>query len=338
MKVDVQKLNSFYEKFNQLKGLLVVGDVGVDCYTKGEVNRISPEAPVPIVEVKDRWRKLGLAANVSDNLKSLGVSSTLCGLVGKDQNSACLEDLLEEIKLQTWGLIPSEKRMTIFKERVVAGSQQICRIDYETNQSIDEEEEAKFLKRLEDLYEGHDGVIIENYGKGSLNEQICQQIIEKQKEAKMKVFVDPSRHNSAYWYKGAYLLKPNRIEAEVLCKELKIPTQNLEGMTAGLIEKLDLENVVVTLGAKGMATLNRSSGKFQVIPTFARDVFDVSGAGDTAISVLSLMLMVGASLEEAVWLSNCASAIVVGKRGTATANREEIRRFVEKQNQNNETL
>src|SRR4051812_31770619 len=161
-----EKFESVVNQFESLKPILVVGDLGVDKYTFGEVKRISPEAPVPVLEVQKEWNKLGLAANVSDNLKSLGVSSTLCGVIGDDARANLVENLLEERGLKTWGLVRDSSRHTTYKERITTSTQQICRVDYETKDTIDEEVSKRVSVRIQDFSDSHSGVILEDYGKG----------------------------------------------------------------------------------------------------------------------------------------------------------------------------
>ena len=161
-----QKFNEILATFDQLKPLLVVGDVGIDKYTFGEVKRISPEAPVPVLEVTKEWLKLGLAANISHNLQTLQIPSTLCGIIGEDKNADVFEDLLEDNHLKTWGLIRSSDRPTTFKERVTTNTQQICRIDYESSESINDSVAQKFISRIEELSKTHSAIILEDYAKG----------------------------------------------------------------------------------------------------------------------------------------------------------------------------
>ena len=302
--------------------------IGIDKYTLGEVNRISPEAPVPVVEVVKEWMKLGLAANVSDNLQSLEVKSTICGVIGHDSNGNLLEHLLEDTGIKTWGLVRDEKRMTTFKERIVTSVQQICRVDYETKSTIDAQTFGRILNRLEEFQEGHSALIIEDYAKGLLTEELCQKAIKLFKEHKKIVAVDPSRTTPPLWYKGASLLKPNRAEATMMAKSLGFDTKNVEDIAKILVDKLQLEKIVITLGPEGMAMLDtKLDGTLHHIPTVASEVFDVSGAGDTAISAIVTALLTGASLEEAAWVGNCASGVVVGKKGTALVTKTELLHF-----------
>ena len=321
-----EKFQSIVDSFSKLSPILVVGDLGIDKYTFGEVRRISPEAPVPVLEVSKEWDKLGLAANVSDNLKSLEVASTLCGVIGEDSRANLVEHLLEERGLNTWGLIRDKSRMTTYKERVTTATQQICRVDYETKDQIDEERLRRIVGRIQDFSQTHSGVIIEDYGKGLFSEALCQRIISIFKEKNLIVAVDPSRSSPPSWYKGATLFKPNKVEAHIIIEAMGyFKERNLETIAKILVDKLQFEKVIITLGADGMAMLDtKGDGKLQIIPTAANEVFDVSGAGDTAIAAITSSLLAGASLEEAAWVGNCAAGVVVKKRGTALCSKAEL--------------
>lgn len=325
------KFQQIVTSFSKLKPILVVGDLGIDKYTYGEVKRISPEAPVPVLEVTKEWHKLGLAANVSDNLKSLEVSSTLCGVIGNDPRASLVEQLLEERHLKTWGLVRDSSRLTTYKERVTTATQQICRVDYETKESIDEETSRRVSTRIQEFSANHSGLIIEDYGKGLFSENLCQKIIKDFKEKNLMIAVDPSRSTPPMWYKGATLLKPNRLESHMMIEALGyFKERKLETIAQVLADKLNLEKVIITLGPDGMAMLDtKLDGKLRIIPTAANEVFDVSGAGDTAIAAITSALLAGATLEEAAWVGNCAAGVVVRKRGTALCTLEELKEYFE---------
>lgn len=326
--IPFNRFNEITSKFSSIDPIVVVGDVGIDKYTFGEVKRISPEAPVPILEVTREWLKLGLAANISHNLRTLGVKSTLCGVVGDDNNANLFDNLLEDEKLNTWGIVRTKSRPTIFKERVTTNTQQICRIDYESSDFIDEETEKKVLLRIDEFAKTHRALIVEDYAKGTLTKNLIGSLISKFKSAGKLVAVDPGRSTPPLYYKGASLLKPNLTEAKIMAENLGYNEKKLENIAKILVEKLELEMLVITLGPEGMALLDiKTQPQLKIIPTVAHEVFDVSGAGDTAISVLTSALLAGATLEEAAWIGNCASGVVVGKKGTATVNLEELNIF-----------
>jgi rfaE bifunctional protein kinase chain/domain len=327
--IDAKRFSEITSNFKKLNPIFVLGDVGLDKYTFGEVNRISPEAPVPVLRVTKEWEKLGLAANISHNLKTLGVNSTLCGVVGEDKFADQLENLLEACDLKTWGLVRTAGRMTTYKERATTAVQQICRIDYESTEAINKETEDLLLKRVEDLLPNHSAMIIEDYSKGLLTKELTQGSIERAKELGIFVAVDPGRKTNPLVYKGADLLKPNLAECRVMLESLGygFNQKTIEEMGEILLDKLDLSQVVITLGAEGMGLMSKDRPKLKRIPTVAPEVFDVSGAGDTSISLLTSALQSGASLEEAAWIGNCGAGVVVGKRGTATVDAIELLDF-----------
>jgi rfaE bifunctional protein kinase chain/domain len=328
--ITLKRFTEITGKFSTIEPIVVVGDVGIDKYTFGEVKRISPEAPVPILEVTKEWLKLGLAANISHNLKTLGVRSTLCGVVGEDTNANVFDTLLEDEKLNTWGIVRTNSRPTIFKERVTTNTQQICRIDYESSEDINEDTEKKLIARFDEFAKTHGAVIIEDYAKGSLTKNVIAYLIAKFKEEKKLVAVDPGKSTPPTYYKGANLLKPNLLEAKAMVEGLGYKEKNLETMATILVDKLSLDMLVITLGGDGMALLDvKNQSKMKIIPTVANEVFDVSGAGDTAISALTSSLLAGATLEEAAWIGNCASGVVVAKKGTATVDLKELHHFYE---------
>lgn len=315
--------------FKALPPVMVMGDVGIDKYTHGDVKRISPEAPVPVLEVSREWNKLGLAANVSDNLKALEVVSTLCGVVGDDSRADMLENMLEESDLKTWGIVRDTGRMTTYKERVTTATQQICRIDYESKHGLPEDVRRRFTQRCDEFAVTHGGLIIEDYGKGLFSQELLGHAMAAFRNAGKLVAVDPSRSTPPHWYKGAQLLKPNQAESHIMVEALgHFKERKIETIAAILVEKLALEKIIITLGAEGMAMLDtKGDGKLHVIPTVANEVYDVSGAGDTAIAAISAGLMAGGTLEEAAWIGNCAAGVVVRKRGTALCTQDELRAF-----------
>lgn len=330
------RFEDIIKQFSKIDPVLVIGDIGIDKYTKGKVSRISPEAPVPIVEVFEEWNKLGLAANVSDNLKSLNVKTTLCGVVGEDTHGNLLENLLEEQDLSTWGVVRCKDRMTTFKERVVTDTQQICRVDYESKQGLNKATRDSVIHRISEFVANHSAIVLEDYGKGLFCHEFLVEIMKLSQDNKKFVAVDPSRYTDPKLYIGASLLKPNRVESELMVSALGYSEKNIDKMAEILIDKLSLEKLIITLGAEGMAIVDtQQSDQVKYIPTVAREVFDVSGAGDTAISTIVSAIASGATLEEAAWIGNCASGVVVGKKGTALVSQPELLSFYEQLNSQN---
>lgn len=324
----------FEEILNQTKKIspvLVLGDIGLDKYTFGEVSRISPEAPVPVLEVKNEWKKLGLAANVADNLQALEVKTSLCGVLGQDSHADLILQLLEDHHIGHTGILKIANRMTTFKERVTTSAQQICRIDYETKEPINSDFTSKVLDKVHNMATVHSSIIIEDYAKGLFSEQLIQEAISTFKNNNKIVAIDPSRHTPAIFYKGATLLKPNLVEAKILAEQFgfrdsgKDDVQKISGL---LLDKLNLDMIVITMGAKGVAITDRDQySKTQIIPTYAREVFDVSGAGDTFVSVLTACLVAGGNIYEACYIANLAAGVVVGKKGTAVISQLELKKF-----------
>jgi rfaE bifunctional protein kinase chain/domain len=211
---------------------------------------------------------------------------------------------------------------------VITNTQQICRIDYESKDSIDEETKSKLLGRTKSLNNNHSALIIEDYGKGLISEDVSQALITSYLEMGKIICVDPSRTTPPLWYKGATLLKPNRVEAMMMVEHLGYKEKDISKIASILVEKLNLKKIIITLSSEGMALLDtEKDGKIHIIPTVANEVFDVSGAGDTAISAITASLIAGANLEEAAWIGNCASGVVVGKKGTALVNQQELKLF-----------
>lgn len=315
-------------KFSTMDPIVIVGDVGIDKYTTGEVKRISPEAPVPVLAVSKEWEKLGLAANIGHNLKTLGVESTICGVVGDDVRASRMETLLEECGLNIWGLVRDIERPTTFKERITTDTQQICRIDYESQEPLNPTIEGKVIDRVGEFIGNHSAIILEDYAKGMSSEKLCQNLISLANENNKLICVDPGKSTPPKFYTGASLLKPNLKEARLMVEYLGYTYQkkNVEEMAEILSDKLNIDKIVITLGAEGMAMIDRkeSNPKITVIPTAAQEVYDVSGAGDTTISLLAAGLVAGGTLAEAGWLGNCGAGVVVAKKGTATVNLQEL--------------
>ena len=326
--LSIERFNKITEQFKNIAPIFVVGDVGIDKYTYGDVKRISPEAPVPVLEVTKEWLKLGLAANISHNLDTLQVRSSLCGVIGQDLNGKIFNDLMRESNLLSDHLVEVSGRPTTFKERIVTNTQQICRVDYESKDAISNDIVSSLLKKAESSADAHSSLIIEDYAKGTFNLELVQGLTKIYKDQGKIVATDPSRSTPAHFYKGVTLLKPNRVEAELMVAQLGYREKSVEKMAEILMDKLDLTMLVITLGGDGMGLLDgRNSKGLKVIPTVATEVFDVSGAGDTAISAITSALVAGASLEEACWIGNCASGVVVGKTGTATVSLQELALF-----------
>lgn len=324
----IDRLKSLVRAFKDRR-ILVIGDVGIDRYTTGDVERISPEAPVPIVFVRSEVHKLGLAANVADNLHALGAESYLVGVIGRDRFAAEFRSLLKKEKVSDRSLIVDAKRRTIVKERIVSDGQQLLRIDYETPDPVSTAIEAQLLKsvlaRLKVSKAGRiDALIIQDYAKGLLSKKLIREIVKASKAAGIPVLMDPNSKSSLELYRGATFMTPNTKEAEKLSGVQIRDQASLEAAGAILLKGTGSPYVVITRGKDGMAVFKRGSKKPELIPTYAREVYDVSGAGDTVISVMALAYASGATISEAAILGNLGGGVVVGKRGTATCSPAEL--------------
>jgi rfaE bifunctional protein kinase chain/domain len=308
----------------QHQRIAVLGDVGIDRYTQGRVERISPEAPVPIVFVESETLKLGLAANVADNIVALGGTAELTGVIGKDKNAEDLVGLLAGKRLPVTGLVRDPSRRTILKERIVAETQQVLRVDYENTHSLKPVIQKRVLASALRAVRKASALIIEDYAKGLLSEVMMRQVISEARKWDIPVLVDPHLKTPAHWYSGATLLTPNKKEAEALAGIRIESDATLLQAGKSIMKATSARNLIITLGKEGMAIFKSGNEKPVLIPTFAREVYDVSGAGDTVISVLALALSSGAKLEEAAFVSNLAAGVEVSKRGTATVSPQEI--------------
>lgn len=310
------------------KRVFIVGDVGVDRYTFGQALRLSPEAPVPVVAVSSQSDKLGLAANVAENVKAFGATPFLASLVGEDRCCDELFGLLATNGISSAHVLKHASRRTTLKERVVAQNQQVVRIDHETTQPLSREAEDLYLAHVLPLVGGFDAIILEDYGKGLLTDRVAQAVIEAARKHGRFVTVDPTTAvRSPRIYRGVSLFKPNATEAERLSGVEIVDEASLQKAGAVLLEEVDAPIVVITQGKAGMTLFTRTEAPVN-IPTFARAVYDVSGAGDTVISMLTLAMVSGATLTEAALLANFAAGVEVGKQGTATVTIAELEDYM----------
>lgn len=321
----VQRITSQFSK----KKILVFGDVGVDKYTIGKVSRISPEAPIPIVEVNNTQLKLGLAANVADNVRALEGDPMLVGVIGRDLGASDFRHLLKTTQISGKHIVVDPQRKTTLKERVVAESQQVVRIDHETQKKIDAKIIREVWTRLEKALVDADCVIIEDYAKGLVEVSICRQLMAACEEKNIPVLVDPNTKSTPTIYQGCTIITPNTLEAEALSGVEITDMSSLRRAGQRILDEVNAKVAMITRGKDGMAIFVKGEPQPVLIPTFAREVFDVSGAGDTVISTLALALVSGASLIEAALLANFAAGVEVGKRGTATVSRDELKDYVE---------
>lgn len=319
MSVDYNRL---FTDFNRLK-VLVVGDVMIDAYILGKVDRISPEAPVPVVSVTHREHRLGGAANVALNIKSLGAHPYLCAVVGDDEGGRELNYLLEKAGINNDGIVPSSSRITTVKTRVIGNNAQMLRIDEEITQTINPEENKKLVVAVENLLPQMDVLVFEDYDKGVLNKENIEQIINLAKKYNVPTVVDPKKLNFTH-YKNATLFKPNLKEIKDGLKtddNLK-DFDNLKKAIAQLKEILDNPMVMVTLSELGVMITDHQ--QYIHIPAHIRNIADVSGAGDTVVSVAALCLALGCNMETIASVSNIAGGLVCEKVGVVPVEKDQL--------------
>lgn len=296
--------------------ILIVGDIILDRFIRGEARRISPEAPVPVVKVTDETYRLGGAGNVANNIISLGGSVSLAGLMGNDFTADILTGELRKKNIDTSGIFTDSAVKTSVKTRVIAGHQQVVRFDKETVRELSPSISEKVIQFINKKIPRCDAVLISDYGKGFVTQKIISEIIRLAKKYKKIVTVDPKiEHFSRY--KFADCLTPNIYEAMDGMGVSKLKSEDdFEALGRRILKNLKCRSVLITRGENGMSLFEKN--KITHIPTAAKEVFDVTGAGDTVIAVLTLALSRGASLAEAAEIANYAAGIVVGKLGTAT--------------------
>ncbi len=319
---------------NQCKGkvIAVVGDVMLDRYFWGSVSRVSPEAPVPVIDLESETYHLGGAANVAHNLQSLGIRPVLCGCIGDDSSGKSFIKISEEAGIDTRGLYMDKGRPTTVKTRIIGNNQQIARLDVEVRDMIPSNGEQFIidtLSKTNDLA----GIIFEDYNKGTVTESLINKVIAYAKSSSIPVFVDP-KFDNFFQYKDVTVFKPNKKEAS---KALGITIKTEEDiLNTGreLMARLNCSNVLLTLGKDGMR-LFESGGDILSVPTHARNVADVSGAGDTAIATLAAAVAGGAAIREAAAMANYAAGSVCESPGIVSITIESLLYSIRKNNKNN---
>ncbi len=304
------------------KKILVVGDVMLDEFLFGEVSRISPEAPVPVVEVLREVFRLGGAANVAQNIRALGGNPVLVGILGHDGESGKILAELQAQGMETRGLVRSAKRNTTKKTRIIAGPQQVCRADREDRRPLAAEEERQVGIVVEDWITRCDGVVVSDYAKGLISPPVFGLIASACKRRRKFLIVDPKVKNFSF-YRDATVITPNQAEAEIAAQVEICDHKSLARAGEKLLQITRAHAVLITRGKNGMSLFERGR-RARHLATAAREVFDVTGAGDTVVAILALAVASRASLAEAADLANHAAGIVVGKLGTASASVEEI--------------
>jgi D-glycero-beta-D-manno-heptose-7-phosphate kinase len=326
--MDLKRLRHILDRAAS-KRILVIGDLMLDEFVWGKVGRISPEAPVPVVEVTGESFFPGGAANVARNLREFVESVSVIGLIGKDRSGQQLRELLTERKIDIADALEDEKFRTIVKTRIIARNQQVVRVDREKITRPSSGQISKAVAAVKKKLANVDAIIFEDYGKGFLAGELVAQIARDARAAKKIVTADPNPHNLIDW-SGMTAVKPNRAEAFLAAgmqsRDSEVaPKKDVDLVRAGktLLQKWATQYLLVTLGEHGMMFFEKGKHPHH-IPTKARDVFDVSGAGDTAIAMFTLALACNSTPLEAAQIANYASAVVVAKLGTATVTRDEL--------------
>jgi len=308
--------------------ILVIGDIIMDDFIWGDVSRISPEAPVPVVQVKRQTRMLGGAANVMNNIRSLGGQSSLCGIVGDDQIGRECIKAIQETGSVVQGIIIESGRHTSLKTRIVAQNQQVVRFDCETIKEIRPESIKGLLEFIKTHIDNLDAIVVTDYGKGVISASLMTGLRDLVMGSKIILAVDPKIDHFEY-YKGLDIITPNHHEAGAFCRFEIDDNESLVKAGTMMLKKLDCNSVLITQGEGGM-TLFKKSGEICHIPTVSRKVFDVTGAGDTVISTLCLGLAAGMDLESAAMISNFAAGIVIGEVGTSVVTADALKKAVMK--------
>ncbi|MEK6698662.1 MAG: D-glycero-beta-D-manno-heptose-7-phosphate kinase [Nitrospirota bacterium] len=325
-KTGSKRLLQYIDRFPKAR-ILVVGDMMLDHYIWGNVSRISPEAPVPVVHVTKETVLLGAAANVVNNVHALGGSVRVCGVIGHDDAGRQLSHMLRAKGIPADGLIVESGRPTTIKTRVIAHSQQVVRFDRETKDGIDRDTHRRIYDAVKQhVDDGLDAIILSDYSKGVVTKELVRDIVKLTSKRDLIVSVDPKVNHFGI-YSGVTILTPNTKEASLGSKiEIESEKSLLKAGTA-LLKRLKCKAVLITRGEQGMSLFERG-GRITHIPTVAREVFDVTGAGDTVISTLTLAMAAGAPMVDAARLSNVAAGIVVAVVGTATVNPEELKKRI----------
>ena len=313
---------------NKKPSILVIGDLMIDHYIVGSASRLSPEAPVPIVNVKNESVTLGGAGNVVQNLVALGARVTVAGVIGNDVAGTQIIEILTNEGVETHAIIKDDSRPTTLKTRVLAGSHQLVRIDRETVDEVSGTVADELMNILAGYMSNADMVVLSDYNKGLFSPALTQRLITEANNQGKKVIIDPKGLNYEK-YKGAYIIKPNRKELAEAAKTERINSlESLKQAAKVIFEQTGTEYLVVTLSEEGMVILSELTHK--LLPVKATEVFDVTGAGDTVLATIAYFIAAGLTIEEACELANHAAAIVIRHVGSATTTIDEIINDMEK--------
>lgn len=324
-KFNNKQLIQCIHNFDKAK-VIVIGDIIADHYIWGKVERISPEAPVPIVDVQREGYMLGGAGNVANNILSLSGKVTICGVVGNDAMGQWITHNLKAEGIDTGGIAVEDSRPTSKKTRVVAHSQHVVRFDHESRGDISQESQDKILDYINSHIDGTGIIVISDYAKGVVTSHLVKGVLEIAKQNNLSVIVDPKLKHFNY-YTGATVITPNTNEASAASGIKIVDDATLYQAGETLLKHSEADAILITRGENGMSLFEKN-GSVTHVPSVARKVFDVTGAGDTVVSTLALSIAAGASLSDASRIANYAAGIVVGIVGTATVKREELLRTV----------
>ena len=323
-------LTKSIDRFSEAK-IAILGDIIMDEYIWGDVSRISPEAPVPVLDVERETKLLGGAANVVRNMGALGAEAILCGIVGDDAMGLKILSELAHMGLRSDGVVIENGRPTSIKTRVVARNQQIVRYDRESRADISAESVKKMLDFAESAFPQINAVVISDYGKGVIRGPLMKGLRDllgtPSMNPNMVMTVDPKTGNFEH-YRGVDVITPNHHEAGLFCGFKIVDETTLKKAGRKMLDALNCRSVLITQGKDGM-TLFEREGEITHIPTVAKKVFDVTGAGDTVISAISLGLAVGMDLKAAAYIANIAAGIVVGEVGASAATAEEVKKAIQ---------
>jgi rfaE bifunctional protein kinase chain/domain len=315
MNIDFERFQTIVQRFKSKK-ILVLGDLMLDKYIWGDVSRISPEAPVPVVEVKADTSCLGGAGNVSHNLESLGSYPLLVGVIGKDEPGRWIKKNIQDSR----GIFIDGKRPTTVKTRIIAQHQQVVRVDWEKKSLISPAIEKQIFDFIQK--EHYDGLILSDYNKGTLTKSLMNKVLPSAQQRKIPVFVDPKVEN-LHLFSSVTLITPNHSEAAKIVGHECHTHSQVEEAGKEILSLIHTLYLIIKRGEQGMTVFERGKKPIH-IPTIAKEVFDVTGAGDTVIATASLALLAGATIQEAAIIANTAAGIVVGKIGTATVAAQEL--------------
>ena len=325
MKLTRKELNKIFDKFNDLR-VLIIGDVMIDAYMWGNVNRISPEAPVPIVAVTKKENRLGGAANVALNVQAMGATPILCSVIGVDADGQVFLDLLKQQKLSPKGILKSRNRITTVKTRILSHNHQILRVDEEVDNDISSAETSQLLILISHLVKSEkiDVIIFEDYDKGLITQSLIQEVVKLAKNRGIPTVVDPKKKNFNN-YKGVTLFKPNLKELKEGLKTEFNPNniKELERVVENFRDRQKIESVMVTLSERGIYVQGGKANS--LIPAHIRNISDVSGAGDTVVSVAALCRALNLSSKLTATMANLAGGLVCEYAGVVPIDKEQLR-------------